>query len=462
MALAPTVTNLQELINVGNGKKKYSNIDMVMLKKIMPHLEELNNLIGLSDIKTSITKQIMYYLSHFHLPKEQSFLYKNVKKQGGNADGTPSEKRVNKRASDSEISKKNKKQKTKESKKRKRSRSRRSSKRNSKKRRTSTSSDDGDDDDEDYEPPSDEEDDDDEYCNSEADIDEEETDEDISCEFSEDENIFSIFAAIAQQRKQKAQTNSAPENKNAEYMNMVIYGDPGVGKSLVGSIIGKIFHAMGLFRTKNCKTPFRIIHTDDLIGSYVGQTAPKTRAILEKSRGGVIMLDEAYGMNAGGNDGNPDTFAANAIDTITAYLSENKDDICFILAGYEDDIKNRIFPINKGLERRFPWVHKIKGYSSKELAQIFLQKVSQADWLTNVSEKFLFELFEDRRSLFKNHAGDVERLFAEVKIIHAQRTFSCHPSLRKVISLKDIEDGMNKLANERAGGTHDPPPFMYL
>lgn len=453
MRLAPEVKTLEELLALSKGETNYTNIDMRMLRKIKVHLEELHNLIGMKDIKDSIAKQLMYFISHFHLKNEDSFLYNKPEKKKRKIEEAD-EKRSSASSSTTSSSKKRNRSGVDKRKKKKVKRGRRARKR----KRSTDSEEEDDSDDSDY-IPSDEE-------NDADDSDSSASSSDSSshrCETSDDDtDEESTLQALFMRRFAKP-TAIAPANPNAEYMNMVIYGEPGVGKSLVGSIIGKIFHEMGVFRTKKCKEPFRIIHSDDLIGEYIGHTATKTRDVLDRSKGGVLMLDEAYAMN-GKNGTHDDPFAQNALDTITAFLSENKDDIIFILAGYEQDIKERIFTVNKGLERRFPWVHKISGYSAKELAEIFIYKVNQAGWKTDVPLQKITETFEDRKQLFKNHAGDVERLFSEVKILHAQRTFSCKPTDRKNITLKDIESGLNRLANERAGApsNRDPPPFMYV
>lgn len=461
MRLAPEVKSLEELLALSKGETNYSNIDMKMLRKIRVHLEEMSNLIGMKDIKDSIAKQLMYFISHFHLKNEDSFLYKPEKKKRKIEKKTKDAKKSSDETESSSKKKSSKKRKGSraegERKKKKPKKGRRARKR---KRSTDSEDEDDDSDDSDYVPSAEEEDGNESSSSSSEDDDSDNDETHFSSDEEEEFNEHTFQSLFM--RRSKPMASIAPANPNAEYMNMVIYGDPGVGKSLVGSIIGKIFHEMGVFRTKRCREPFRIIHSDDLVGEYIGHTAVKTREVLEKSKGGVLMLDEAYAMNAmNGNHG--DCFAQNALDTITAFLSENKDDIIFILAGYETDIKERIFTMNKGLERRFPWVHKISGYSAKELADIFIFKVTQAEWKIEVPSVKITETFEDRKHLFKNHAGDVERLFSEVKILHAQRTFSCKPADRKNITLKDIEAGLNRLANERAGAPNrDPPPFMYV
>lgn len=441
--LAPKVETLEQLIELSKSKINYTNIDMKMLKRMAVHLEELNELIGLQDIKKSVCMQLLYYLSHFHLQKTDSFLYKNMK-EARETKGRKSERLAKKRKGEEEIVN----AQSPSSKKRpKRSQPKKKSRKyvSSEEEETEESSND------DYS----------EECEETDDEEDEDDEDDEECE---EENGFSAIIMMLQQQQAppKILRSIAPDNPNASYMNMVIYGEPGVGKSLVGSIIGKIFHSMDIFKTKNTKMPFRIIHSNDLVGQYLGQTAHITKSILEKSRGGVLMLDEAYSLNGGDMD-RPDMYANNAVDTITAFLSENKDDICFILAGYKEDIQRKIFAINKGLESRFPWVHTIKGYTPRELGDIFLQKVNKSGWMVDIQAKNIYELFEENKRVFKNHARDVERLFNEVKMIHVSRTFSCSPSERMVINMKDLEAGIQKLQNERAGeSSRSPPPYMYM
>ena len=160
-----------------------------------------------------------------------------------------------------------------------------------------------------------------------------------------------------------------------EYLHTVITGPPGTGKTSVAEIIGNIYKNMGVLSSKGS---FTLAKREDFIAPYLGQTAIKTRVLLESCVGGVLFIDEAYALGPGQKD--KDSFSKEAIDTLNAFLSEHKNDFCCIIAGYEEDIEKCFFRINKGLERRFQWVHRIDKYSDLELAKIMFKMINEVEW----------------------------------------------------------------------------------
>ena len=104
---------------------------------------------------------------------------------------------------------------------------------------------------------------------------------------------------------------------NEDYLHTVISGPPGVGKTELSKIYAEIFVKLGILKDDK----FIEIKRDDLIAKYLGQTAPKTRKILDEAIGGVLFLDEAYSL---GNEEKRDSFSKEAIDMINQYLSEKK------------------------------------------------------------------------------------------------------------------------------------------
>ena len=115
---------------------------------------------------------------------------------------------------------------------------------------------------------------------------------------------------------------------NEEYLHTIISGPPGVGKTQFAKIYSKIFVYLGIL--KNNK--FIEVKRDQLVGEYLGQTAPRTRKVLESAMGGVIFIDEAYSL---GNPEKRDSFSKESIDMINQYLSEKKNEFMMVVAGYE-------------------------------------------------------------------------------------------------------------------------------
>lgn len=246
------------------------------------------------------------------------------------------------------------------------------------------------------------------------------------------------------------------KNKNEEYLHTVIYGPPGCGKTTISKIIGKIYQAMNVL-SPNGK--FRVAYRDDFVSGYLGQTSAKTKKLLDSCIGGVLFIDEVYSLAPRSND--RDSFAKEAIDTLTGFLSEHKNDFCCIVAGYEDEIQNCFFAMNKGLERRFPWVHRIPEYKSKELYQIFLKMVKDIEWDISFDEKFLTGIFEKHKDMFRNAGGDIETFLTKCKMFHSRRVFSLGKEHKFILSKEDVKQAMEFLEKNNKPKDDKPPDHMY-
>jgi replication-associated recombination protein RarA len=214
-------------------------------------------------------------------------------------------------------------------------------------------------------------------------------------------------------------------------LHCCIYGNPGTGKTTIGEIIGKIYCKMGILS----KGHFTVVKRDMLVAGYLGQTAIKTRKVLESCIGGVMFLDEAYQMSGGDRI---DSFSKECLDTINQFLLEHRNDFICIIAGYRDEVERCFFSVNKGLERRFPWQFEIKDYTSEDLKRIFIKQVQDAGWKF---ENKNFEINFDKE-FFTNNGGDTEILFSKIKIAHSKRIINLDYLAKKVITLEDIKEGM--------------------
>ena len=226
-----------------------------------------------------------------------------------------------------------------------------------------------------------------------------------------------------------------------DYMHMVLYGPPGCGKTEIANIIGSIYSKLGILK----KQTFKKVSRSDLVSGYLGQTAIKTKEIVNEALGGVLFIDEAYSF--GNKDDKLDTFAKECIDTLCELLSYHKNNLMVIIAGYEKELEDCFFRINRGLISRFSWKFHIDDYSSNDILQIFKKKINDIGWIyeSNIDEKW----FEKNREYFKYSGRDIENFLSKIKICHSSRVFCLDEKLKKKINDIDIENGFKLFINNR-------------
>jgi ATP-dependent 26S proteasome regulatory subunit len=220
-----------------------------------------------------------------------------------------------------------------------------------------------------------------------------------------------------------------------DFMHTVIYGPPGTGKTEIAKIIGSIFSKMGVLT----KGSFRKVTRADLIAGYLGQTALKTRDVIKDCLGGVLFIDEAYAL---GNQEKRDSFSKECIDTLCEALSDHKDNLMVIIAGYETDLNDCFFNYNQGLSSRFTWRFKTEEYTAEHLFQIFIKKVNDSEWFLKEDSNIDVKWFEKNKSHFKFYGRDIETLFAKTKIAHSRRVFCLDISVKKHLTLGDLDKGL--------------------
>jgi probable Rubsico expression protein CbbX len=145
-------------------------------------------------------------------------------------------------------------------------------------------------------------------------------------------------------------------------LHMSFTGNPGTGKTTVARRMADVLHRLKYIRRNHVVTVSR----DDLVGQYIGHTAPKTKEILKKAMGGVLFIDEAYYLYRPENERD---YGQEAIEILLQTMEDNRDDLVVILAGYKDRM-DTFFRSNPGMSSRIAHHIDFPDYSSEELFAI--------------------------------------------------------------------------------------------
>lgn len=203
------------------------------------------------------------------------------------------------------------------------------------------------------------------------------------------------------------------------FNNMAIYGSSGCGKTALASVIAFVFSKIGIL----ARDTIKIVTRADLVGQYIGHTAPRTRSVLIETLEGVLFIDEAYQLAPEEQNGRD--FGSEAITEIVNFLDKYIGLNIVIVAGYEGVMTRRFMTFNEGLPRRFPYRYVLSPYSDFELTDILLtnlrRKLPDKIKLDSETGNFIFSLVSKVRveipDAFMNQAGDMLNLSSSLNKI---------------------------------------------
>lgn len=212
-------------------------------------------------------------------------------------------------------------------------------------------------------------------------------------------------------------------------LHMSFTGNPGTGKTTVALRMAEILHRLGYVREGHLVSVTR----DDLVGQYIGHTAPKTKEVLKKAMGGVLFIDEAYYLYKPENERD---YGAESIEILLQVMENNRDDLVVILAGYKDRM-DRFFHSNPGMRSRIAHHIDFPDYSAEELLAIAKLILEEQQYrFSPDAEKAFFDYIGKRMQMehFAN-ARSIRNALDRARLRQANRLFA-NPALK--LTKKDM------------------------
>lgn len=239
--------------------------------------------------------------------------------------------------------------------------------------------------------------------------------------------IFSLEDHYNAQQRRKAEGLKT----DGMSMHMIFSGNPGTGKTTIARLVSRYLKAIGVLSGGQLVEVTRA----DLVGKYVGHTAPLTRQVIESALGGVLFIDEAYSLHRSMDD----SFGLEAIDTLVKCMEDNREDLIVILAGYTDEMKV-FLEANSGLKSRFPNFIEFPDYTGQELTDIALLTAKGKGYrLTQEAQDALLAYFTkvQAKHLRETGNGRLARNLIESAILSHSRRIAKDPGASLDLLEKD-------------------------
>lgn len=215
-------------------------------------------------------------------------------------------------------------------------------------------------------------------------------------------------------------------------LHMCFTGNPGTGKTTVAMRMAEILHRLGYVRKGHVVSVTR----DDLVGQYIGHTAPKTKEVLKKAMGGVLFIDEAYYLYRPENERD---YGQEAIEILLQIMENNRDDLVVILAGYKSRM-DTFFQSNPGMSSRIAHHIDFPDYSQVELLDIANKMVLGMHYqLDEKAQIAMREYIEHRQGQphFAN-ARSIRNALERASLRHANRVFEAASNAKVNTSIHEL------------------------
>lgn len=203
----------------------------------------------------------------------------------------------------------------------------------------------------------------------------------------------------------------------------------------------------------NDRDLIKVVSRQDFVAEYLGQTAPKTKALLYANLGKVLFIDEAYSLH----NGERDQFGMEALTTLNLFMSEHPDGIAVIFAGYKDLMKYGVFRVQPGLPRRCMWHFECTGYDGEQLSDIFYRQVYKDGWAIRKSDyQGIRRLICDNSDMFKSYGGDTERLLFYSQLEASRTNMMSESCSRSDMSRSDMSRSDMSNSSSRSSRSREP------
>lgn len=230
-------------------------------------------------------------------------------------------------------------------------------------------------------------------------------------------------------------------------LHLVFMGNPGTGKTTVARLLAKIYHAIGVLS----KGQLVEVDRSGLVAGFVGQTALKTQEVIEKAKGGVLFIDEAYAL---ANQDAPNDFGREAIEVLLKGMEDHRKDLIVIVAGYTD-LMGDFIHANPGLESRFNKYFYFEDYNGGQLMEIFRSLCKKngytLDGETDKAAAEAFQIMYDQRDENFGNARDVRNVFETAVARQANRVASMETPAKEdlmALTLADLDLEEDEPASE--------------
>ena len=243
------------------------------------------------------------------------------------------------------------------------------------------------------------------------------------------ESLRDLAVTIRREQQLAQRRNRTPQINLSHYLFL---GNPGTGKTTVARLMGNILYSLGVISSPQVYEVAR----EDLVGRYLGETAPKTHEAVMKAMGAVLFIDEAYTLSSGG----PHDYGSEAVGALLKMLEDYKGKFVCIAAGYTREM-NQFLSMNSGLASRFDESIVFEDYNAEELYRIFVSMAKKKEYIleeeTHVAVRELFErAYASRDENFGNARTVRKALDRAIKNLSKRMNFDEDWSDEELMTIK--------------------------